>query len=395
MSIDDRGRRAANEMRNSRRDARFTVRSPSQGGGPSLWPILGVAVVAIVALIGLTQLLGNGDEEVVDTTGVETTIPPTTIPSTTELPSTTAPTTTQPPTTTAPTTTQPTVEIPERALAFSGSDLVSVDTASGDTEVIQQSMFEAAYPSRLALSPDGERAYYQLYQEDSWFSCEFVSGEVVMVNVQSGSSTTIGRGLPALSPNGTRLAYLTSDGCFPDPAQPEFFIAVFDTLVVTDADGTDQVRFGLEGEVGTPGSPALENLVWADSETILVLAESGTTYRIPVDTSTSEVITDHETVDLPPHHLLAVVDGVGIGATRQAAALWGPLETVNMATGAAAPLPAIPETGFEHHVGVSADNAVIVGFSQGEGGTLAVIDPATGETTQTFNLPGTPGGVDW
>lgn len=398
MSIDDRGRRAANEMRNARREARFTTRSPAEGGPPSLWPILATAVVAVVALIGLAQLFGNDDETVTGTTAVDTTVRATsTVPSTTVPPSTAAPTTTVPPTTEAPTTTAPPTSttpslVPDRAIGQDVGDLVWIDTTSGETEIIHQELFEAEALTRLALNADRSRLYYQLNFEDNWFTCESVGGEVTIMDLASGDTTTVADGLPALSPDGRRLAYLGSagEGCLPDPSNPSFFVPAYDTLFIADRDGNELLRFPLDGEVGSP-EQALRNLVWLDDLTLLVSDGSGVHYRIPAYASNGAPIEEHETMNLPEIDLFAVVDGRGIGARFDPATGYGPLQIVDMGTGALAPIEGEPHG----DVGVSADGVVIIGSHTPRAQLLTDVDLATGEVAQVIDIPELFNGIDW
>ncbi|CAN5811691.1 hypothetical protein BH23ACT5_BH23ACT5_08400 [soil metagenome] len=353
-----------------------------------------IPALIAVAVVVVAQML-SGDSEIDSETtlttvpGSSTSAPATTDVITTEPPDVTqAPTTTAVPTTSgAPTTTE--AEDPSAlatpALAAAGADLVWLDTATGAVEVAHGVLFEAAYPTRLALGVDGERAYYQLFYEDYWFSCETASGQVMVLDIASGSSTEIARGLPALSPDGSRLAYLTSDECQPDPDEPQFFVAVFDTLVISDVDGSELSRYPVAGE----GSEALVNLVWADDDVVLVLDESGTTYEVTADVAPPQAVQSFPTRDLPTIYLLAVVDGLGIGATLEATGS-GPLSWVDLVTGEAAPIPNVPQS-VGYAMGVSAEGELIVGV---DGRVLVDLDPVTGESEHVHELESVAA-IDW
>ncbi|MPZ53485.1 MAG: hypothetical protein GEU79_12260 [Acidimicrobiia bacterium] len=399
MNIDDRGRRAANAMRNARRETEFSAKSPSQLSGPSLWPMLATAVVAVAALIGLAQLIGTDPDTVTgtSTTPVETTVPASsTVPATTLPPSTTAPPTTETPTTTTPPTTAPTttvpVTVPNRAIAQTGGNLVWVDTSTGETEIIHEAMFEAAAAVRMSMSPDGSRVYYQLSTEDNWFSCESVQGEVTIMDIASGETTTVTSGLPALSPDGQRLAYLGSegDGCLPDPTNPAFFVPAYDVLVITDRDGNELVRVPVESDVGSP-EEALQNLVWLDDSTVLVSDGSGTHYRVPTDVSTGIPLRDHETMDLPAMDLFVVIDDRGIGAEFDPVAGYGPLQIVDLVTGDVTPIVGDPHG----TVGMSSDGAIIISSHTPSAQLLLDVDLATGEPVRVLDVAEFINAIDW
>jgi hypothetical protein len=80
-----------------------------------------------------------------------------------------------------------------------------------------------------------DTTYMGMSVEDSWYSCEMVNGTIVSLTAD-GEFTTIGPGgVPQVSVDGSRLAYIRSSDCRPDPQQPDFsFVAVSDTVVVRD-----------------------------------------------------------------------------------------------------------------------------------------------------------------
>jgi hypothetical protein len=377
----------------------FPPDEPRQGPAYP-WLVIGIAIVAIIAVAWAA--LGWGDDQndavtttvaAADTTTLTTTPPP--VPSSTVSASTSTtvgPSTTQPaPTTSTPPTTDLEAGMPGHVLAFLlGGDVAQI-AGDGQVTTLHDFMFEARYPSRMALGADGSQAYYHLVFEDSWFSCESVSGHVMIMDVASGDESELAKGLPALSPDGSRLAYLTSDDCFPDPAEPQFFISVFDTLVIADAEGNELARYELEGEVGTPGSEGLVNLVWADDETVLVLDGAGVTYEVPVDVDTPDLITAYPTLDIPDLTLIEVVEGVGIGYPWDETAGPGPLSTVDLVTGESGAIPNVSQ-GSTYAVGVSTDGALAVAA-----GTelLFDLDLLTGEASSIFDAPDQILAIDW
>jgi hypothetical protein len=377
----------------------FPPSEPRQGPAYP-WLVIGIAIVAIIAVVWVALGWGADQNDAVtttvaaaDTTTLTTVAPP--VPGSTVSPSTSttaAPSTTEPPpVTSAPPTTDGGAGVPREALAFLGGGDVARIAGDGQVTTLHEFMFEARYPGRLALGTDGSQAYYHLTFEDSWFSCETVSGQVMIMDVASGDESELAKGLPALSPDGSRLAYLTSYDCFPDPAEPQFFISVFDTLVIADAGGNELARYGLEGEVGTPGSEKLVNLVWADDDTVLVLDGAGVTYQVPVDVDSPDVITAYPTLDIPDLILIEVVRGVGIGYPWDETAGPGPLSTVDLVTGESGPIPNVSQ-GSTYAVGVSVDGALAVAA-----GTelLFDLDLLTGEASSIFDAPDQILAIDW
>lgn len=370
----------------------------------AVWPwVLGTAVVVVGLVFGI-QALVNGDGQIPTSTsaaattvpGPATSVPPpaSTAPSTsvtdTAAPSTVAATST----TVASTSTTTAIEAsyPKRALAFVGPDVAWLDTTTGMTDVIHEYQFEARYPGRMSLSPDGSRAYFHLSWEDSWFSCESVSGYVTVMDVASGQEREIAKGLPALSPDGSRLAYLTSDECFPDPETAGFFVSVFTALVIADDDGKELARFGLEGQALS--SPAMEmvNLVWEGNDTVLVLDGAGTTYAVPAEPGQSDpVIQDYPVRSIPPLILVAVKGGVGIGYPWDDTTGPGRMTAVDLSTGDAEPVPELPQ-GFAYPLAVSADGELAVAI---ENRLFVGLDPSTGQTLDMVDLSAPVQAIDW
>src|SRR5690606_20679092 len=152
-----------------------------------------------------------------DTTGSSVTTEP--VDETTVTSSETTLTTQPPDTTTTATAPPPQSDLPERAIASTATDLVWIDPVSGATEPAVSEVFEASWGTDLALAPDQTSVYYHYGVEDYWFSCEAVGGWVVRHDLTDGSRTEIAPGRPALSPDGTRLAYIAAQDSYPDPEE--------------------------------------------------------------------------------------------------------------------------------------------------------------------------------
>lgn len=358
------------------------------------WPLVAAIVVVVVALAAVVVAQMGGDEDADTTTTAAPTAPETTAstPPVTEGPTTTqsvettvtTATTTTTPTTTA-TTEPPQAEIPAEAIGVSGADVVRVDTATGATEVLHPFVFEAASASKLSLA-DGT-LYMHFVEEDYWFTCESAAGRVETLDLGSGATATLAPGVPALSPDGSTLAYLTAEGCYPDPDEPQFFLSVYDTLVLADPAGNEISRIPLSADSVEPPT-ALIDLVWEDESTVLVWSQDRTYYRVPTD-ATGPIDT-LETVDLPAVDVFAVHDGMALAAEFSDTG-WGPLQLVSLADGNSSPLGA--DVSDLYSVGMSPDGLAIV--SAAEPPTLLVgVDLATGEIAATFDVPWLSG-IDW
>src|SRR5690606_35376436 len=117
--------------------------------------------------------------------------------------------------------------------------------------------------------------------------------------------------VPARSPDGSALAYLTVEGCYPDPDVPQFFLSVYDSLVLADPAGNEISRIPLSADSVEPPT-ALIDLVWEDESTVLVWSQDRTYYRVPTDTTgPSDTL---ETVDLPAGGVFAGPGGMALAA---------------------------------------------------------------------------------
>lgn len=373
---------------------------PRERRSPIYW-VTGALVVAVVAFIAILQWLGADEEAppatdtvnaptlapTTSTSTVATTSPPTTAPATTA--------TTQPPetiSTTEPAATDPDGEVSTGpAIGQLGMDIVWVEPDTGETEVAHPAVFEASSADKMALGADGSSLYYQLIFEDYWFSCETAQGEVTVLDVDSGAVETIDQGRPALSPNGERLAYLAAEECFADPEQPEFFLMAYDTLVLADPNGTEQTRIPLSA--ADDAGPPLVDLVWADSETLLVTDLDRAHYRIPADEPVS-AIRDQDPLDLPDLHIYAVVEERALAAEFDSRTGPGPLLSLDLSGGETQPID-VDASGF-YAVGVSDGGEILISTPDAGGDPSLLVDVDLNDASVGSIVPAQHlSAVDW
>lgn len=274
MNVDDRIRatmqaqlraeeaRLANDAVGGLRRTRRRVEPPVLLATAALAAIVGVAGV----LVWATRSTGSTTDTVVAVTpsttdvpasivaptttaaGPVTTaeVPPTTAVAPASTAPTTAPTTEAPLTTEAPPTTDappapPAADLPETLVAFTQPDdltrrYVEVDVATGSiVRDLATVALEATFPSRPEAVPDRSGIFYSQGWEDSWFSCDSSLPRIRFVGVDGGEPTVVASGAePRVSPDGTRLAYLTSSRCIPDPADANYVLTPIDSVVVRD-----------------------------------------------------------------------------------------------------------------------------------------------------------------
>ncbi|HKX74643.1 MAG TPA: hypothetical protein VJR05_04560 [Acidimicrobiia bacterium] len=349
-------------------------------GISSWWWLRVIAVLVVIAcepsMMADTSSLPDVSASVTTTTPLATT--------------TSIQSTTRPPTTSHGSV--PDGSMPQRAIAQVDAHLAWIEVGTGETEVIFEYLFEAAWASPLALASNGSHVYYGLGVEDYWFSCQTVYGLVTALDLATGARTTIAPGRPAFSPGGDLFGYLTSDQCYPDPTQPEFFATYFDTLVITDLAGAEIARFSLGTEVGTEGTESLINLVWLDQETIVVTDARWVHYLVPVGAGGQ--ISHMDTVELPALLFGAVVDGIALGAAFDPNTGQGPLQTVDLDRGEVRPIAAVTRGPYE--MGISAADQLIVTATSEEGARVVLVDLdlTTGEAATTIEVEGAYA-IDW
>jgi hypothetical protein len=227
-TVEDMGRRAKAAMQ-----AEYGTFAASDGWTaivdrldrrPSIWHWLGqrpllvgaaAIVVALLAVLTVTLITGDGGEDLNMVDDPDRPLPaPTTIP-TTAVPTTApTPTTLDAPTTTAPTTTTTALPPPPALVYVTWRGEVFRQTIGGGTELITtlpelpglplDGLHQVVTSHRLAPTPDGSTVYLSrpVSLEDG---CQRM---LYAVSLQDGAVTELGRGdTPAVSPDGTKLAY--------------------------------------------------------------------------------------------------------------------------------------------------------------------------------------------
>ena len=324
------------------------------------------------------------------TTAAETTTtvePTTTVAETT---TTLAPTTTTEAPATSTTIPGPAPTPPAVAYASGDTDLVEVDTATGDVIRTVTELFngDGVFRGTLRLAPDGATLWFSEGYEDGWYACETSIGSFGRVDVATGAVEIVGTGFGVEpSPDGTSAVYLTSDLCLPDPENTELWVLTpYDRVVVRD------LAAGTEREIVTEPAPAdytsPSQVVWAGFATDGgLLVQTGDGQLRLVDPAGSTVLQDHPV-------LLPEVRGVPIGTTDGALITidYGDegsadLYAVDPLSGGASPLAT--SEGFLT-AGIAPNGAIVVA-----GFTGVEVEPGAPVTVLTAPDGGTFYDLDW
>ena len=227
---------------------------------------------------------------------------------TTSETTTTAPpettTTVEATTTTAPLATSTTVPGPAPtppavAYVVADTDLLEIDTASGAVTRTVVELFDGdgVFRGNLRLSPDGATIWFSEGYEDGWYGCDTSVGSFGRVDVASGAVEVVGIGSGVEpSPDGTRVAYLTSDLCLPDPENPENWVLTpYDRVVIRDlAAGTEQ-ELVTNPAPADAASPSQVTWVGFDPDGALLVLTADGQLRL-VDPAGSGTLQDHPVV---------------------------------------------------------------------------------------------------
>lgn len=172
--------------------------------------------------------------------------------------------------------------------------LVQIDSSSGS--ITKTLVPNGVVGDQVSASPDGSTIYFT---EEA--GCH---AEVESVSSGGGNLTAIGPGqLPAISPDGTRLAFTTepvmNESCVPDPSRPGV-AAQFKLVIRTLSSGAAR-SLGLPAQVRKGGLlPPISHLSWsADSSKLAVSISSvadneGWSLNL-VDPSTAQFYADTNT----------------------------------------------------------------------------------------------------
>lgn len=181
----------------------------------------------------------------------------------------------------------------ERALVAWVDDVlavVDVDTGAIVHEVTDFYAGGGVFPGALELGTDGTGAYFGVGFEDYWYSCDTSAGRVDYVDLTTAERTEIAQGVsPRLSPDGTRLAYVATSNCIPDPDRDNEVIAFLDTVAVLDlVTGRTQTWEPSPGTARTPVS-AVASLAWDEGGGRIFVAMEEGSLRI-VDTGVGSAL---------------------------------------------------------------------------------------------------------
>ncbi|MDJ0959166.1 MAG: hypothetical protein QNJ88_00815 [Acidimicrobiia bacterium] len=155
--------------------------------------------------------------------------------------------------------------------------VVDVDTGATVHEVTDFYAGGGVFPGALQLGNDGTGVFFGVGFEDFWYSCDASVGRIDYVDLTTAERTEVAAGAgPSLSPDGSRLAYVASSICIPDPDRENEVIAFFDSVAVLDlVTGRTQTWGPSPGTAQTPQS-AVASLAWdTDGNRIFVAMEEG------------------------------------------------------------------------------------------------------------------------
>lgn len=332
-----------------------------------------------------------------DTTTTTTTADATT--TTVEATTTTAPatTTTVEATTTTTTTLEPPATVPgpaptPPALAYVTDDVVlsEIDAATGDAVRTLVELFngDGVFRGDLRLSPDGATIWFSEGYEDGWYSCESSVGSFGRVDVATGAVEIVGTGVGAEpSPDGTLVAYLSSDLCLPDPENPEDWVLTpYDRVVVRDLATGEEREFVTSPAPEDYTSPSQVEWAGFTPEGALLVRTTDAQLRL-VDLNGSGALQDHPVV-------VEEVRGVPVGSTADA------LITIEYGDEGSADVHAVdPVTGASRLLatsegfvtaGVAPNGAIVV-----TGFTDVSVEPGAPITVLTAPDGGTYRDIDW
>lgn len=170
-----------------------------------------------------------------------------------------------------------------RMLAWVDSELAVVSLEEGIVERIVTSDFEGGvFPAAPVLVADGSVAYFGAGFEDYWYECDTSAGAVFEVQVEDGAWREIAEGFgPALSPDGSRLAYIASGSCIPNPDTEIEVISFADTVVVRDLTTGTELRWGPSPGLVESDASLINTIAWDGAgESLFVAMGTGSLLRL-------------------------------------------------------------------------------------------------------------------
>ncbi len=342
-------------------------------------------LVVLIAVSGLAVAACGGDDDsgspstapdtastteaaTTTTAAPTTTAPP---PSTTEATTTTLATTTTTSTTTTSTPAPPPDLGPAPATAFAvvDTDLVELDPATGATGRVVAEWFnsDGVFRGALQVTPDRAGAYFSEAYEDAWYGCESSVGSIGWVDLASGEFEIRYAGTsPSLSADGTRLAYLASEVCVPDPEAPDFWVLTpYDQVVVVDLTSGDSIVITTAAPPADYGDPnSLQWVGFHPDGDVLVLTSAGDIHQVPSGEAT--IVQQHPVVaSAPPFPYEMVGEAlVGIDVGDE-----GAQRVVATELGEGGAASTLWESEYPVTIGVGPAGHVIVGDSDPSGTT--------------------------
>lgn len=231
---------------------------------------------------------------------------PTTTTTTTEVATTTttaAPTTTSSTTTTSisPTTTTTVPEFPlvingsapDSAIAVAEMALIEVDVATGATLRVIQDFFngDGIFRGGLQVTADRQTLWYSEVYEDSWFACDSSKGTIgrMALEFEAPETEAVALGYGAsISPDGSRIAYVSTSLCLPDPENPEFWVLTPADRAVVINPRMPSERFEFVTATAPDSYGAPSEVTWAGfafDGAVLVHLGDGNVHRVPIDST--------------------------------------------------------------------------------------------------------------
>jgi hypothetical protein len=206
----------------------------------------------------------------------------------TEAPPEDTTTTTEPPTTTTTTTTT----AGDAFVYATWQGDIYRQTVGGEPELVVHlpelpglpyDGLNRAVDSQLAVSRDGSTVYLSRPRDVD----DYCLHDLVALTIADGSIEALGPGYwPAISPDGTKLAFLEQEARTVDGRCPANLV-VRDLASGAERRWSDPISHGLPGD--WVGQPFLENFHWAsDNRTLVVGAQTGREYQYTVDTEAPE-----------------------------------------------------------------------------------------------------------
>ena len=179
--------------------------------------------------------------------------------------------------------------------------LAVIEPASGEILATFSDNFywEAVYPGSFNLAANSTHLYFELWAEDSWYSCESDNGQIRRLNLDSGIDDGIGDGWsPAISRDGRWLAIVTAGECYPDPEVAGWVVSPGSQVTIFDLNDDDFVADRILRTSGMPETyddPAgVRRVMWdpVSGSDLLVWLADGSVRRVADDWE--GVLTDAE-----------------------------------------------------------------------------------------------------